>query len=434
MTPAARLSAAIDILDDVTARRRPAADALKDWGQRNRFAGSKDRASIASHVYDALRVKASACWIMGQDIETATPRAILLGSLALMRGMEAEAIAALCSGEAHAPAPLSDDEMARLTARALENAPDHVRGDYPEWLAEAFAAVFGSDAVAEGRALSERAPIDLRTNKLKGDRAKALKALAHLNPEETPLSPLGLRLHVGADGRGPSLNAEPAYMRGLVEIQDEGSQLAALIAAAKPGQQVLDFCAGGGGKTLALAAEMDNKGQIYATDKDGRRLMPIYPRLERANARNVQVRAPKGAKDVLADLVGRCDLVLIDAPCTGTGTWRRNPDAKWRTRPGALEQRVKEQDDVLNSAASYVKAGGVLVYVTCSVLKAENEDRIAAFLEAHGDFLPLDAAHMARRASLPDLARFASPHGAGLRLSPRTSGTDGFYIAALLRG
>ena len=429
MTPSARLSAAIEILGDLAERRRPVSDALKEWGQRNRFAGSKDRAAIASHVYDALRVKASAAWLMGED----TPRAILLGSLRQMRGLDAQAIAAMCTGEAHAPAPLSEDEQSRLATATLDDAPDHVKGDYPEWLADDFALVFGADAVAEGRALSERASIDLRVNRLKGDREKSLKALAHLHAEETSLSPLGIRLHVGADGRGPSLNAEAAYMRGLVEIQDEGSQLAALIGAAKPGQQVLDFCAGGGGKTLALAAEMDNKGQIYATDNDGRRLMPIYPRLERANARNVQVRAPKGDKDVLADLVGRCDLVLVDAPCTGTGTWRRNPDAKWRTRPGALEQRVKEQDEVLESAAPHVKAGGVLLYITCSVLKAENEDRIAAFLERHADFLPLDAAHMARRAGLEALAAFASPHGAGLRLSPRTSGTDGFYIAALLR-
>jgi len=429
MTPAARLSAAIEILADIGERRRPVAEALKDWGLSHRFAGSKDRAAIASHVYDALRVRSSAAWIMASD----TPRAILLGSLREMRGMDAQTIAAMCTGEAHAPAPLSEDEHARLADATPDQAPDHVKGDYPEWLAAAFSEVFGADAVAEGRALSDRAPVDLRANLLKGDRAKATKALAHLNPEETPLSPLGIRLKVGSDGRGPSLNAEPAYMRGLVEIQDEGSQLAALIAAAKPGQQVLDFCAGGGGKTLALAAQMDNKGQVYATDNDGRRLMPIYPRLERANARNVQVRAPKGTKDILADLVGRCDLVLVDAPCTGTGTWRRNPDAKWRTRPGALEQRVKEQDEVLESAERYVKQGGVLLYITCSVLKAENEDRINAFLEQHADFLPLDAAHMARRAGLEDLARFASPHGAGLRLSPRVSGTDGFYIAALLR-
>ena len=171
-------------------------------------------------------------------------------------------------------------------------------------------------------------------------------------------------------------------MKGLVEVQDEGSQIAALLAEAKPGMQVLDLCAGAGGKTLALAASMDNHGQIYATDTDGRRLAPIFARLERSGARNVQVRAPKGQADVLADLEGRCDLVMIDAPCTGSGAWRRNPDAKWRIRPGALEQRMKDQDETLEAAVRFVKKGGRIVYVTCSVLRPENEDRIAAFLAA----------------------------------------------------
>src|SRR5207245_1834377 len=158
-----------------------------------------------------------------------------------------------------------------------------------------------------------------------------------------------------------------AFVKGWVELQDEGSQLASLLCGARAGEQVLDLCAGGGGKTLALAAEMENRGQIYATDMDGRRLMPIYLRLERANARNVQVRAPRGAADILADLQNRCDLVLIDAPCTGTGAWRRNPDAKWRIRPGALAERIKAQDALLARAAEYVKPGGRIVYVTCSV-------------------------------------------------------------------
>ena len=161
--------------------------------------------------------------------------------------------------------------------------------------------------------------------------------------------------------------------------------------------QVLDFCAGAGGKTLALAAMMANQGQIYATDSDGRRLTPIFERLARSGARNVQVRAPRGAQDVLSDLAGRCDLVLIDAPCTGSGAWRRNPDAKWRMRPGALEQRIKDQNESLENAARFVKPGGRLVYVTCSLLKAENEDRVAAFLERHADFLPLDAAALGAR-------------------------------------
>ena len=224
-----------------------------------------------------------------------------------------------------------------------------MRGNYPEWLAPAFAAAFGDSAAAEGAALATRAPLDLRVNRLKATREKAQTALAHLNAQPTPLSPLGLRLPLSEDGRSPSLAGEPAYVKGLVEIQDEGSQLAALLCAAQPGEQVLDLCAGGGGKTLALAAAMDNRGQIYATDSEARRLAPLYARLERAATRNVQIRTPRRGQDVLADLEARCDLVLVDAPCTGTGTWRRNPDAKWRIRPGALEQRIKEQDEVLDT-------------------------------------------------------------------------------------
>lgn len=432
MTPAARISAAIEVLADIESRRRPAADALKDWGMSHRFAGSKDRAAIASLVFDALRVRASARWIMGEE----TPRATMLGALRRLRGLDRAALAGLFTGEGHAPAPLTDDEGARLDAASLDGAPDHVLGDYPEWLAPAFAAVFGEGAAAEGRALAARAPVDLRVNTLRGARDKALAALDHLSPVATPLSPVGLRIAVTEDGRGPALSAEPAYAKGLVEVQDEGSQLAALLAGARGGEQVLDLCAGGGGKTLALAAAMDNRGQVFATDSDGRRLMPIYPRLERAGVRNVQVRAPKGPNGLepaLKGLEGRCDVVFIDAPCTGTGTWRRNPDAKWRMRPGALEQRMKDQDAVLASGARYVKSGGLLLYVTCSLLIEENEDRIAAFLAATPGFEPVEPAALARRAGLPDLARFASRHGAGLRFTPATSGTDGFFVAGLAR-
>ena len=429
MIPAARVAAAIEVLADVEARRRPAVDALKDWGLSHRFAGSGDRAAIAGLVYDGLRRKASSAWIMGE----ATPRAAMIGALKQLRGLDEEAIAALFSGEGHAPPPLSGAERERLRSGDLSGAPDHVRGDYPEWLAGALAESCGGQAAEEGRALAARAPVDLRVNTLKGDRDKALAALAHLGAEPTPLSPVGVRVAIKPDGRGPALTAEPAYVKGLVEVQDEGSQLASLLGGARAGMQVLDLCAGGGGKTLALAAAMENHGQIYAADDDGRRLTPIFDRLARAGARNVQVRAPKGRSDVLADLAGRCDLVLIDAPCTGSGAWRRNPDAKWRVRPGALEQRIKDQTETLENAARFVKSGGHLVYVTCSLLKAENEDRIAAFLAARGDFLPLEAAHWAAACGLPQLVDFASPLGVGFRFSPLRSGTDGFYVAPLTR-
>ena len=429
MTPAARAAAAIEVLTDIDARRRPAADAMKDWGLAHRFAGSGDRAAISSLIYDTLRKKSSSAWIMGEP----GPRAEILGALRQARNLDVEAIAALFSGEGHAPAQLTAAERARLAAADLSGAPAHVVGDFPEWLTPQFEASFGASAAEEGRALAERAPIDLRVNALKTTRDKALAALAYLTPQPTPFSPLGLRIAMRTDGRAPPLASDPAYVKGLVEVQDEGSQLAAIIAEAKPGMQVLDLCAGAGGKTLALAAAMENQGQIYAADPEARRLAPIFARLARSGARNVQVRAPRGQADVLADLKGRCDLVLIDAPCTGSGAWRRNPDAKWRIRPGALEQRIKDQDETLESAVRFVKRGGRIVYVTCSVLMAENEDRIAEFMRRHDDFLPIEAGAQARAAGVAPLAKHASTLGPGFRLSPRATGTDGFYIATLAR-
>jgi 16S rRNA (cytosine967-C5)-methyltransferase len=430
MIPAARISAAVEVLADIDARRRPATDALKDWGLSHRFAGSKDRAAIASLVYDALRRKASAAWIMGEG----TPRAIVLGMLKLQRGLSPDAIGALCSGERFAPEPLTADERERLEKADLSTAPSPVAGDFPDWIEPSLRRFFGDDLVPEMQALTTRAPLDLRVNRLKvSSRDEAHDALPHLNAIETPLSPLGLRIAPSEDGRGPAVQSEPEFLKGWIEIQDEGSQLVALLSGARPGEQVVDLCAGGGGKTLALAAMMENRGQIYATDRDGRRLTPIFDRLTRAGARDVQVRAPRGQQDILADLAERCDLVVVDAPCTGAGTWRRNPDAKWRVRPGAVEQRVREQDAALADAARYVKPGGRIAYVTCSVLKAENEDRVAAFLSAHADFLPIDMAHAARKAGVEPLAERVSKLGPGLRMSPATTGTDGFYVALMLR-
>ena len=430
MTPGGRLAAAIEIIADIETRHRPATDALKEYGLSHRFAGSKDRAAVAALVWDSLRRRASAAWIMDDD----TPRARLVGALAVARGLDAAAIAALFTGEAHAPQPLSDAEAAALATRSLDGAPAHVAGDFPEWLAPSLAAVLGDALVPEMQAMAARAPLDLRVNTLKVGREKATAALSHLSPEPAAYAPDGLRLPLGADGRGPPLAGEPAYLKGMVEVQDEGSQLACLLAAPSPGQQVLDLCAGAGGKTLALAALMENRGQVYAADTDGRRLAGLQPRLERSGARNIQVRAPRRGVPPLDDLAARCDLVLVDAPCTGTGTWRRNPDAKWRVRPGALEVRIKEQDEVLAQAARFVKPGGTLVYVTCSLLAEENEARIEAFRAAHPDFVPRAATEVAAGAGLATLAPFADPTDIGLRLSPLRTGTDGFFIATLVRG
>ena len=429
MTPSARLSAAIEVLADIDARRRPAADALKDWGLSHRFAGSSDRAAIAGLIYDALRRKASAAFVMGED----TPRAALLGMLRLERKMDSSAIAQLADGGRFAPPPLTDAERARLDAGNLDGAPPWVAGDYPEWLDSHFAATFGDERVEEGAALASRAPLDLRVNTLKATREEAAEALAELAPAPTRWSPQGLRIVLAADARSPAIHAEPAFIKGLIEIQDEGSQLAALMADAKPGQQVIDLCAGAGGKTLALAAAMENKGQLYATDDDKRRLAPIHARLERADVRNVQVRTPRGATDVLADLAGQADLVLIDAPCTGTGSWRRNPDAKWRVRPGALELRIKEQAGLLDRAAALVKPGGRIAYVTCSVLATENGDQVRGFLRRHPEFAVVPVAEttaaLGERAFLFRRAVLAMEEG--LLMTPRRTDTDGFFVAVV---
>src|ERR1700723_1542559 len=382
MTPAARLSAAIELIDTIDTQRVPAAKALKEWGTAHRYAGSGDRAAVARLIWGVLRRGASSAWIMDDD----TPRARVLGMLQLERSLDVDAIAALCDGGRFAPQPLTEGERAALTSRSLADAPPHIAGDYPEWLDGYLAEAFGEDRVAEAVAMASRAPLDLRVNTLKGKREKILGSTAHLGTVPTPWSPLGLRIELGADARNPGIHAEEDFIKGAIEVQDEGSQLAALLSAAKPGEQVIDLCAGAGGKTLALAAMMQGKGRLIATDHDKRQLAPIYERLSRAGVHNADIRTPKGDGDALSDIRSSADLVMIDAPCTGTGTWRRNPDAKWRMRPGALEIRLKDQVTVLDRAAALTKPGGRIAYITCSVLPPENNDQIRSFVARHPDF------------------------------------------------
>jgi 16S rRNA (cytosine967-C5)-methyltransferase len=431
MTPGARLSAAIEVLTDIERHRRPAGDALKDWGLAHRFAGSGDRAAIGGLVFDALRRRSSAAHLMGAS----TPRAILLGALRLERGMSLDAIARLADGARYAPAPLDDAEAKALAAVPGDEVPAHVRGDYPEWLDPYFAAVFGEERAEEGAALSCRAPVDLRVNTLKADRDTAAAALAHLRATPTPWSAVGLRIALSAEAKSPPLLAEPAYIDGLIEIQDEGSQLAALLSGARPGETVVDLCAGGGGKTLALAALMKNSGHVCATDMDIRRLAPIYARIERAGARNVEVRTPRGDTKVLGDLAGAADLVLIDAPCTGVGAWRRNPDAKWRVRPGALQQRVKAQDTVLARAVRLVKPGGRIAYITCSLLDEENGARVRAFMAGHPGLaiVPADEVIDALGADKAQFRAAIKVSAEGLLMTPRRTGTDGFFVSVMRR-
>lgn len=429
MTPAARIAAAIEILADIADMRRPTADALRDWGKSHRFAGSGDRANVANLVYDALRKKASAQWLMGEE----TPRAAVIGMLRLMRGQDTAAIAAQFGVDRYAAPALTAAELARLDTATLEGAPAPVAGDYPEWLDPYFTRVFGEGRVREIAALAARAPLDLRVNLLKAIRPQIMEAIGHLNPDPTPYALDGLRLLPREDGRVPYVQAEPAFIKGAVEVQDEGSQLVARLANAAAGEQVLDLCAGGGGKTLALAASMNNKGQIFATDNDARRLKNIHERLERAGVRNVQVKTPTSRAPKIDGLAGKMDLVLVDAPCTGTGTWRRNPDAKWRMRPGSLEQRIKEQAEVLDIAAPCVAPGGRLFYITCSLLDEENGAQVSAFVTRNRYFAVVPPAEVAKAAGLSALARHVDPTGQGLLFSPARTGTDGFFAACLTR-
>ncbi len=428
MKSGARAAAAIEILEDIDARNRPAGQALRDWGQSHRFAGSGDRAAIGNLVYDAMRQKSSLAWRMGDD----SPRAAVIGTLHWMWGLKQEDIALQFDGLTHSPMTLTETEIDSLANDNLNAAPVWVKGDYPEWLHDSMVNQFGDQASAEGAAQATRAPVDMRVNLLKADRAKVLKALERFHAEECVISPDGVRINVSnAAGRAPAISAESSYNKGWYELQDEGSQTAVLLAGAAPGMQVADICAGAGGKTLALASLMKNRGQVHAHDVDRHRLKKIHDRLRRAGTRNIQVIDPgEGALEHLSD---RMDIVLVDAPCTGSGTWRRHPDAKWRLREGAMPVRISEQIEALDMAVSLVKLGGKIVYVTCSIFDEENSQQVKSFLERHTNFAPgkLDAASVAKIAERRGVE--ASTIESEIQLTPLTDSTDGFFVACMTR-
>lgn len=424
MRDGGRLAAAIEVLDDIETRHRPVRLALKTWGERSRFAGSKDRAFVSGLVLDVLRKRRSLAWRMGSD----SNRAAAIGALKFEWGWTSQAIAESCADEEHGPGALSAAEAAALEAPAdLEAAPDPVRGDYPDWLDEDLGRAFGDRRVAEAQALAQRAPVDLRVNLLKTDPIRALKALAPLGPETVDLLDGAIRIPApDPSRRAGAVETIPAFSKGWFEVQDLGSQIAASCAGEVKGRQVLDLCAGGGGKTLALASAMGNTGQIYAYDSDARRLTDTIRRGERAGVRNLQIRSPVNPEP-LAGLEGKMDVVFIDAPCSGSGSWRRHPDTKWRLSPEALERRMADQDQVLDHGATFVRSGGRIIYVTCSILPREDEDRVEAFLARQGGAFQVQPA-----TDRPELAPWLTPQGY-LRLTPAGAQTDGFFVAVLER-
>ncbi|TDH37890.1 RsmB/NOP family class I SAM-dependent RNA methyltransferase [Pseudohoeflea suaedae] len=422
-----RIQAAAEVLADLAARHRPVPDALRDWGTSHRFAGSGDRAAISNLVLDVLRMKASHAWLMDDE----APLSLVTASLLRQWDFSPESLAGELGGDKFAPELKSPEDLATLIGKDLGDAPEHIQADIPEWTVGHFKAAFGETWLAEAQALAGRAPLDLRVNTLKAGREKVLRGLQAPGAHETRFAPDGIRVPAPeGPRRQAAATSEVAFAKGWFEVQDEGSQLAALLTGAQPGEQVLDYCAGGGGKTLAMAASMENSGQIHAYDSDRRRLAPMVERLKRGGVRNVQlIEAAEG----LSPLKGRMDRVLIDAPCTGTGTWRRRPDAKWRLSEDNLASRMADQDEVLDKAAAFVKPGGVLAYVTCSVLPQENTDRTAAFLTRNPGFETLEAARLwSDKVGAETNAPLAADK-TGLLLSPARTETDGFFLSVFKR-
>ncbi len=433
MRTGGKISAAIEVLRDVLERHQPLKIALRDWGKRARYAGSKDRAWVSGLVLDALRKRNSIAHHMGHN----DPRALILGALRIAWEWNARDIEEACYDD-HGPTPLTNDERSRLILAPDPSAAPHIQGDYPDWMAPHMQRVFGPYAVIEAQMMAVRADVDLRVNTLKSDAEKAALPLKSVKAEPSRL----LKNAYNIPARDPteredSIEGIPAFSKGWVEVQDAGSQIAAAAANAKPDEQVMDYCAGGGGKTLALAAQMQGKGQIHAYDIDGKRLSALIPRLKRSGAHNVQLVHPSEG-NALEPLVGQMDLVFVDAPCTGTGTWRRRPDSKWRVKPAQLQKRMQDQREILQAASTYVKPGGRLLYATCSFLIEEDEDRVAEFLAGAPHFVERDAAEaaIASGALTPhgaDVVRkFCGPTGS-VRLTPRRAGTDGFFFALLER-
>jgi 16S rRNA (cytosine967-C5)-methyltransferase len=412
VTPAARLSAAIEVLDRIASSRQPADQVLKAWGVHNRYAGSGDRRAIADRVYACLREQG------GQG----SGRRMVLASL----GLPLSEIEALFSGQKHAPAALTDEEREWLAGASGEP-------DLPAFIRSGLQRVFGGDWTEEAEALlKSRAPLGLRVNTLKSDVPSVAEAVfEHGYPfEAARMSAVGLRVQPGAD-----VQAFDLFEAGAFEIQDEGSQVVAWLVDARPGETVVDYCAGGGGKTLALGQMMEGQGTLVASDLNPKRLDAIRPRLERAGVKaELRSLEKPGAMD---DLAGKADRVLVDAPCSGSGTWRRRPEEAWRLTEAEVQRLHAVQLEVLAQAAALVKPGGRLAYVTCSVLPAENGDVAVEFAAAHPDFRPLPVSDAAKTPLLTDFARARlaelSAGGHTVQLSPRRTDTDGFFIALFER-
>jgi 16S rRNA (cytosine967-C5)-methyltransferase len=426
VTPNARLAAAIALLEAIVAAPRKPADAVaNDYFRQRRFIGSGDRREVSDQVWHVLRhQRRLSWWIERAQGEPGTR--LVVGAAAVLAGRPAQEVARMFSGGRYAPEPLTEAEgeiLRRLSGHSFEHPamPDAVRLEVPDWIMPLLAERFGRETEREVAAMLAPAPLDLRVNLLKGDRAAAQAALAAegILAEPTLLSPWGLRV----GGRRPVVTGE-AFRSGLVEIQDEGSQVVALLADARPGMRILDYCAGAGGKTLAMAMTMENRGHILAADTSAHRLEGAVRRLRRAGVHNVEQHLLTAGDKWAKRRRETCDRVLVDAPCTGTGTWRRNPDARLRLTEADLAALVEKQAAILHDASRFLRAGGRMTYATCSLLRPENEDQVDRFLAEHADFTRVE--------DMP-AGLAALGEGGMVRLTPARHGTDGFFAAVLER-
>lgn len=434
MTPGARIQAAIELLGEIHGGTAPADRAAAAFFRNRRYIGGKDRREVLDHAYGVLRRRAALDWWIARSKAEVKDRerARVIAKLLLMDGWSGDRVAGGFDGGQYRPAMLDHAErhLVRQLAGQPLNPPEQpqaVRLEYPDWIGDQLADVFGERIEAEMAATLDEAATDLRVNALKATREEAIKALARDGVEAVPtaLSPLGLRVK----GR-PPLATLQSFKDGLIEVQDEGSQLVALLADPKPGMRVVDFCAGAGGKTLALAAQMQNKGKLIACDVLQGRVDRAATRLNRAGVFNVERRGLSSERDPWVKRhAGSFDRVLVDAPCSGTGTWRRNPDARWRLKPGDIGELSELQRRILESAARLVKPDGRLIYATCSLLPAENTDHLAWIAEHLPDFelIPLSEV-WAEAVGTP-----CPVDGATLSLTPARNGTDGFFTAVFRR-
>jgi len=415
--PVSRFGHLVHAMKNVMTLREPADANLHYYFRVNRELGSQDRAFIADNIYAALRRKRLLEQLIGPD---ASPRQLALATLMKLQGINARELEPLLQeGEA--------EWLKQLKAIPTSDLPLAVQADFPDWLMEKLQTFMSdSDILTLARGMQQPAPLDLRVNTMLDKRDDVLHTLGKndgIAAEPTPYSPLGLRLK-----EKPALNKNPLFMKGKIEVQDEGSQLIGYLLAPQRREMVVDFCAGAGGKTLLLGMLMQNQGRVYAFDVSEKRLNNLKPRLKRSGLSNLHPQLIANENDLkIKRLAGKIDRVLVDAPCSGLGTLRRNPDLKWRQTPEGIAELTQKQAAILLAASRLLKSGGRLVYATCSFLPEENQQIVEAFLAQHAEYKLLDAGEILAAHDIP------LNTGKYLQLLPHINGTDGFFAAVMER-